>query len=666
MFLSIYECPLYLNLKIISHMSYLKYLLIIVVFFPLSLLAQNVDKLESKAEKYFYTEELDEALAIYEQLISMNSRNYQAKYRAEVCSLLTNYRSKPMDVILSYAKTQGRKDKFYNYWMGRIHYRQNHFKKAIKSWKSFLAMKKYKSKELIAETQGMIKRAELAETSFSHPDGYEIEQLPDNINSFSIEYSPVYFDETDELLFLSSVGSSTDEEYQVYHSLRKDAKWNNPTPISNFGNFKKNNANIEVVLESGKLFLYKDQGKGGLYYSELKSGNWSDLVQFDSHLTGKTMDSHFFINKSENRILFAAPGSKQVTENLDLFESVKDANTGKWGAHKLISTNINSIESEDFPFLSHDEKTLFFSSKGHEALGGYDIYKSTLDDSGNWSEPESLGYPVNTQDDDIQFKINSESNSGYFVSNRLETNGGFDIFFFHEANKVYLDGIVTDSNGEPVDHGILVFTPERGTNLIAKISTDEKGYYKVKLGADDVYKIEISFHEEVVLTETFDTPAHGSVQLITKDFKLAREKEVLKAVDETEHAAPTFTEIEKIATKFRHTNKVKLDNVYFEKGSHTLKSDSETTLLVLYSTLKEFPKLVVEIGGHTDNIGTEESNLNISKLRAESVAKYLTDKGINDKQLQVKGYGESKPIASNDDEENGRELNRRIEVLVIE
>lgn len=647
-------------------MSCLKQSLILITFIPLSIFAQNVDKLESKAEKHFYTEELDEALAIYEQLISINSRNYQAKYRAEVCSLLTKYRTKPMDIILSYAKTQGRKDKFYNYWMGRIHYRQNHFKKAIKSWKSFLALKKYKSKALIAETQGMIKRAELAETSFSHPDGYEIEQLPDNINSFSTEYSPVYFKDTDELLYLSSKASSTDEDYQVYHSLRKDSKWSNPTAISKFGNFKENNANIEVISENGKLFLYKDAGKGGLYYSKLNSGDWSDLVQFDSHLTGKTMDSHFFINESENRILFAAPGSKQVTENLDLFESVKDPNTGKWGAHKLISTNINSTESEDFPYLSNDGKTLYFSSKGHEALGGYDIYKSTLDDSGNWSEPESLGYPVNTQDDDIQFKINSESNSGYFVSNRLETNGGFDIFFFHEANKVYLEGIVTDGKGAPVDHGILVFTPERGTNLVAKISTDEKGYYKVKLGTDDTYKLEISFHEEVVLTESIITPAHGSVESITKDFKLAQEKEILKAVDETEHAAPTFTEIEKVATKFRHSNKVRLNNVYFEKGSHTLNSDSETTLLVLNSTLKEFPKLVVEIGGHTDNVGTEESNLSISKLRAESVAKYLTDKGINNKQIQVKGYGESKPIASNDDEENGRELNRRIEVVVIE
>ena len=647
-------------------MNYLREYLILVAIIPLSLNAQNVTKLEAKAEKHFYTEELDEALEIYEQLLSINSRNYRAKYRAEVCSLLTKYRAKPMDVILSYAKTQGKKDKFYNYWMGRIHYRQNHFKKAIKSWKSFLALKKYKSKELISETQGMIKRAELAETSFSHPDGYEIEQLPDNINSFSTEYSPVYFDETDELLFLSSIGSSTDEEYQVYHSLRKDAKWNSPTPISNFGNFKKNNANIEVVSESGKLFLYKDRGKGGLYYSELKSGNWSDLVQFDSHLTGKTMDSHFFINKSENRILFAAPGSKQVIENLDLFESVKNASTGKWGAHKLISSNINSTESEDFPFLSHDEKTLYFSSKGHEALGGYDIYKSILDDSGNWSEPESLGYPVNTQDDDIQFKINSESNSGYFVSNRLETYGGFDIFFFHEANKVYLDGIVTDSKGEPVDHGILVFTPERGTNLVAKISTDDEGYYKVKLGADDVYKLEISFHEEVMLTESIVTPDHGSVELITKNFKLAQEKEVLKAVDETEHAAPVFTEIEKIATKFRHSNKVRLSNVYFEYGSYALNGEAETTLQVLFTTLNESPDLLVEIGGHTDNVGTEEANLNISKLRAESVAKYLIAKGINDKQLQVKGYGESKPIASNDDEEGGRALNRRIEVLVIE
>lgn len=644
--------------------------LVFVLLIPTLVYGQNVAKLEKKAEKHFYTEELNEALNFYEQILKIDSKHRIAKYRAEICSLLTNYRTKSVDKMLAYAKTQGKKDKFYNYWMGRIHFRQDHFKKAIKSWKAFLAIDRYKSKKIQAETEGLIQWAELAESKFSHPENYDIEHLNSKVNSQYTEYSPVYFKAKQELLFLSSNpdggGNRKDGRFHVYQSLRVDNGWSPPELISKFGHFQANNANIEVVANDGRLFLYKDDGKGGLYYSELNGSIWADLKPFDSHLTGRIMDSHFFINEREDRILFAAPVKKGAFEDLEIFESRKNLNTGKWATPSIFSENINSPLSEDYPYLTADDKTLYFSSKGHGSIGGYDVFKSEYDEATvTWSEPISLNYPTNTQDDDIQFKIDQVSNSGYFVSDRFESKGSFDVFFFHEYNKIYFEGIVTDGNGDPVDHGILVFTPTRENNFTAKMSTDENGYYKVKLGMNDSYDVAISFHHEIVHNENIKTPEKSSVLSIAKNFRIKEKKVPLPPI-ELESEDPLFVDIENLGSKFRDTNRAKIGNIYFASASYKLPDDSDGILEELYLGIKDYSDLVIEVSGHTDNIGTKESNLYFSKKRAESVVNYLVNQGIDKSRLIAKGYGDSRPMASNDDEKNGRELNRRIEVMVLE
>ncbi len=648
----------------------MKLFITVILLVPFVSLAQNVEKLEKKAENYFYTEELDKALGLYMEILRVDSRNNLAKYRIEICSLLTKYRNKPIDKIISYANTQGKKDKFYNYWMGKIHFSQNHFKKAIKSFNAFLAQKKYKSKDIIDETKELISWAELLELKFTHPENYEIEQLTSTVNSKYIEYSPVYFKAKEELLFLSSNpkggGNAKEGRFHVYQSLREGEGWSKPELISKFGHFQATNANIEVVANDGRLFLYKDQGKGGLYYSELNDKIWADLKAFDSQLTGKKMDSHFFINEREDRILFAAPAKRGVKDNLEIFESKKDPSTGEWSSPSIFSKSINSTLNEDYPYLTADEQTLYFSSKGHGSMGGYDVFKSEYDERGNtWSAPISLNYPTNTQNDDIQFKIDQESNSGYFVSDRLESMGGFDIFFFHEFDKILYEGIVTDAGGKAVDHAILVFTPTRGTNLEAKISTDQSGFYKVKLGINDQYKVAISFHDEIVHQEVFDTKPSSNVGSISKNFNIAENKKAREVVA-YEHKSPKYVKLEKIGNKFRHSNKVILSNIYFALNDYKISNITKENLQELAKKLKEHPNLKLEISGHTDNLGAANLNMNISKLRAKSVKDYLISTGINSQRLIAKGYGETRPLASNDDEKDGRELNRRIEVMVIE
>ncbi|MFY0625386.1 MAG: OmpA family protein [Reichenbachiella sp.] len=625
--------------------------------------------MHKKAQDHFYHEEFYKAIDEYNNILDANSTDRFAMYRLTICSLLTNHRRQlPLDDILSYRKTQGRKDKFYFYWLGRIYFMQDNFKKAIETWEKFLKVDKYKSSEIIDETNDYIKWAEMAEAQYSHPENFEIEQLSEVINSPFTEFSPVYFKDQDELLFLSSKESLVeDETFIIYHSYRENGEWSAPTSIDVLGTLTAPTANIEVVNKGGRLYLYREHGKhGDIHYSEKSRSKWMTTLKLDAGLSSTKLESHFHINEKENRILFAHRNTGKRND-LDLYETKKDEQSGKWSKPAPFALEINTEFDEDYPFLSADEQTIYFSSKGFENLGGYDIFKSEYDPSSNkWATPTSVKYPTNSTDDDIQFKLIDDTGSGYFVSNRIDSYGSFDIFFFHESAKVLLSGTVKDGNGNPIDHAQIQFHPSRETGLVLKSMTDEDGRYHLRIGNDDDFKVEIYFHDALSHTEMISTPHAGSETVnMVLDFSLADEKKKEVSVQQLDDD-PSYTTVEDIGSKFRQTNKVKLSNIYFQSGSSQLTEDNYGRLRGLLKALQDYPNLKIEIAGHTDNLGVKSANLELSKQRALSVANHLNAKGIKANRLVPRGYGDTRPLASNDDEKDGRELNRRIEVVVIE
>lgn len=643
--------------------------LVVLMCLTCTLEAQNLDKLEKKAEKEFYAEDLESALETYNEILRIRGNHQLARYRAEICSLLTKYRDKSLQNLIDFGSSQGRKDKFYNYWLGKAHFRQDHFTKAVESWNKFLKLKKFKSKIIIGETKGLIERALLAHEQYSHPDNYEVEHLHNNVNSKYSEYSPVYFQDKEELLFLSSRPQnklkSKHGNFHVYHSYRDGNEWANPTMIGRFGTFEEGNANIEVVNNDGRLFVYKEKRGGELYYSEYQNDEWSDLIEFDARITQSKLESHFYINEKEDRVLFAAR-TKGKPGDLDIFESYKDPSTGKWSKPEDLGNIVNSEFDEDYPSLSIDEKTLYFSTKGFESMGGYDVYKSEWNEkSGKWSKPESLKYPVNTPNDDIQFKLDKDQSSGYFVSDRYGSNGGFDVFFFHTSEKVQLEGIVVDNNGNTVELAEIHFIPKRKTGLLVKTMTDDKGQYKAKISGNDQITVEISIDHELVFSDRIETPKVGAFPLhMHKDFTIQTDKKAVKvAIYDLED--PEYTDLENITNKFRHSNKALLGNIYFDFAQYEINGDGRALLNDLTKTLKTNKDLRIQISGHTDNFGTEEVNMLVSQKRAEVVKRFLMLRGIDEGRLVAKGYGETRPVGSNEDAQ-GRFLNRRIEVVVLE
>lgn len=557
-------------------------------------------------------------------------------------------------------------------------------------------------------------------------DAVVVYALQAPINSKASEMSPVYSEARGELLFASN-GANPAGELKVYRSVKKGLEWGKPEVIPILGSFKKENASFEVVNEDGKLFFYKDVKGGDIFYSQPGKNGWLAPVEFDSKVSSTHLASHFFINEHEDRIIFATAQNKKKGGGLDLFESFKNSKTGKWTKPTAFAAVIDSEYDEDSPYLSADEQKLYFSSNRPNGLGGFDVYISTFDSANlSWTEPVNLGAPINSPGDDVQYKQNKDGESGYFVSNREGALGDFDIYYFWKMEKAFVEGRVVNAlNNKPLADGEIRFYPSRFPDQNFSVPLNAYGKYRLEVNSDDIFRVEIVSGGQTIGAEQFEIhDAEGERITHFKDFyfiptnateeqvaayqnakKPAEPKDNQQVVNQLiERAKTAAKEPEKKSepaarnttastTKksepkaepkqpvkepevktsqlaqlsgYKTGSKAILHNVYFNPGTSMLTDQSNEVLNELLKFLRSNPNTRVEISGHSDNQGSADVNQWLSQRRAESVAKWLIKNGIAADRLATKGYGESAPLASNDDEEGGRELNRRIEVLVIQ
>lgn len=648
--------------------------------------AQRVFKLYSDAEETFYDEDFAEALIKYRAIEEIDSAYEDIQYKIEICKLLSITQYENMQPFNNYESIMAEQDKFYYYWKGRILMKEYQFEEALASLRKFVDLPAKKSDEILAEAKRWADWAVAAKKFMDNPKFYEIHLLEKGLNTEYAELSPVYFSDKEELLFLSNRDPQRPDQFQIYHSRHEGSRaWSEPEVIYNVGTFTRENSNIEVVAEDGRLFQFRTDKGGDLFYSEpttTKTG-WSAPKEFDSKISSTHLSSHFFINEHEDRIIFAKNVGSKKEPNLDLFQSFRDPESGDWSKPALFATTINSEYNEDSPYLSPDEKTLYFASDGHETMGGYDIFKSEFDSTTlTWSEPENLGFPINSPDDEIHFKLNSDQMSGYFTSNRLHTIGDYDIFFFWEIHTVKIKGRLIDGpTGEPITNARIFFRPVEYTDMYFFSPVDEKGQYEMEINADDVYKVIVKKdgESEEISLEDFEIHATGGTSTTyLKDFYIGK----VPVVAPTASTKPVVTrnqptrkqpiksvprresKIEDLGKMNNSSDRAVVRNIYFDFGNTKVTDESLPVLQAIFDKMREYPQMKIEIAGHTDNIGDDETNQWISQKRADAVRNWLIQKGISKTRIIAKGYGESQPMATNDNEKEGRELNRRIEIIV--
>jgi outer membrane protein OmpA-like peptidoglycan-associated protein/YHS domain-containing protein len=460
----------------------------------------------------------------------------------------------------------------------------------------------------------------------------------------------------------------------VYVSVKKDDKWVKPVYLDDCDiNSKRSDAMLWVTNKEDKRYFYDGFVRGGtIYVTTFKKNKWTNPDKLTRRINSKEKESSLSITADGKTMYFVSDNSKNNFGGKDIFYSKLSAK-GKWEEPKNLGSNINTIYDEEGVYIRPDGKTLYFSSKGHNSMGGYDIFKSELDASGKWSKPENIGYPVNTPDDELFFRPLNSNRLAYFSSVRNEGKGGWDIYrviFLGEEKKMLLktdEQLVAYFEKPLVD----IFSKKAAevkidSSFVMKgiiMDAATKAPLKARLNLIDIdlsQAIGTAISDSVTgaYQVSFPKPKNYGIEINAKDYMFYLDVVDLSKVT-TREVLKNFT-----LNKIKAGTKVVLKNIYFETGKAVLKEESFVELDKVVGFLKENTDLKIEISGHTDNVGGLAYNIKLSGNRAQAVVDYLVSKGIAQEQLIAKGYGPNQPIAPNTNAK-GRQLNRRVEFKIL-
>lgn len=397
-------------------------------------------------------------------------------------------------------------------------------------------------------------------------------------------------------------------------------------------------------------FISRDYDNCDIYMSTRVGDGWSELKSLGPNINGvKTWESQPSISADGKTLYFASIRESNVgfdpdNPTSDIYYSTKDEK-GNWSKAKNLGSKINTPGNEKSPFIHSDSQTLYFSSDGHLGIGGYDIFFSKFRD-GDWTKPVNIGYPINTQNNDLGFVVNTQGTKAYFASNKLNGKGGWDIYaidLYKEARpeKVFLvKGQLVDDNGYALSDAKLEVKNTRTEEVSEGVVDAETGHYAVAVTAknenDDflmvVKKEDYSFSSTLIepTEETFEKPIEVNFEV--KPIEAGKS--------------------------------VQINDIYYATASYEINQKSYAVLNEFAEFLKSNPTVKVEIRGHTDNIGSAQTNITLSNRRAQAVYDYLLSKGVPKANVSYKGYGPNMPIADNRTEA-GRAKNRRTEFYIL-
>ncbi len=492
------------------------------------------------------------------------------------------------------------------------------------------------------------------------PEGLNTEvasvRLSENVNSPYKEIKPLISPNGDILYFSrqnhpDNVGGVDDIEDIWYSEKDKTSgEWqvakNIGAPLNNEGpNFISSitpDGNTAILLLGNK---YGKNGKmtAGVSISTKTSEGWEEPISLeiknDYNLSPKV--GYYLANN--RKVLVMSVQRKDTKGDRDLYVSFL-GNDNTWSEPKNLGDNVNSASEESSPFLAPDDKTLYFSSKGYSGFGGTDIYVTRrLDDTWeNWSEPENLGPGINSANDDIFFNIDPKGENAYF--SRSMSGDDADIFsismpdLFRPTAVILVKGKVFDRKSKKPISARIFYEKLPGGEEIGTVNSDPvTGEYQILLPSGEKYGYLAESAGYVAINENIDLENSTEYAEITQNLILVP--------------------IEEEVT-------IRLNNIFFDFDKSSLKDGSFPELNRLTEMLNTNTSMEIEISGHTDNVGTRKYNQTLSERRAQAVFKYLVDKGISESRLTTVGYGKDRPMVSNDDEEDGRELNRRVEFKI--
>lgn len=485
-----------------------------------------------------------------------------------------------------------------------------------------------------------IKELEYTWYMIQNPVPFTPKNLGNVINTPAYELYPYLSPDGNRLYF-----TRHEKNEDLYYAEKINGEWAEVHPL-NFNT--PQNEGAQTVSADDRLILFtacnhpSGLGSCDIFYSFSNNGKWNAPSGIGAPINSTDWDSQPCISGNGMSIVFSSnrPGGKG---GKDLYISYLNKDN-QWMEPQNLGSVINTSGDEESPFLHADGRTLYFISNGHPTIGGKDLYFSVLSDEGIWSKPENLGYPINTEGDESSIYVALDGKSAFVSSVREEGQGKLDIYEFtlNESAQAqaatYVKAIVRDAPTQKlldVQYSIFDFS---NNQLFAQGRTNNDGDFLICMPLDKTFRLQIEKEAYVFYSEQFQPQSTSASQPFLLEVNLN----------------PIALGASLI-----------LKNVQFKTDSYELEAVSFPELEKLIDLLKKNPPIKAVIQGHTDNVGNPKYNFDLSQKRAQSVVEYLVKNGIPLDRLMAKGFGESKPISTNDTEE-GRQLNRRTEFVIIE
>ncbi len=661
--------------------------------------SKKIQKLTNQSNKYVALEDWYKALESLQELNDLKPNDPDINYKLGLAYFNTLNKALSLEYF-QIAERGNYPGEELNYYLARAYHYNHDFDQAIAYYEKYdadLDLSDDLDRNRHHEVSRYLENSATGKALLPDSILLEIENAGPNINSVYPDYVPVVSADESTMLFTSRRSNTTggkvnrDGQYfeDIYLSTKKrDGSWSDPVQLGKPINTKDHDACIGLSPDGTVLFLYKDTGGGDIYVSEVRGNNpknWGKPEQIPGEINTEYWEGSASMSPDGNLLYFSSDKEGGYGGS-DLYRCTRRSD-GSWGNPVNLGPIINTPYDEDAPQIHSDGITLFFSSRGHDGIGGYDIFSSVLDqDNKTWSKPRNIGYPVNTANEDIYFSLSSDGSKGYFTSYRFDSYGEKDIYIMHRplsSPTLFLfKGTVTDKETqEPLSATITLFNKE--TDQVDTVVTSDilTGRYAFNMEFDTDYNLSVEAEDFQFHTEDlrFDYQAdlfeHIMNFVVEKDRMYVVELQGDTTQIAVNEKSSLFGDPSPVPDSEKDTRDVSdrdfervksgraivLRNVHFDFNKSTLKRESIKTLNQVYNFLAQNPELFFEVAGHTDHIGSQAYNQRLSERRARAVYNYLVTKGVAPNHLSPKGYGESKPIATNRTPE-GRRLNRRAEL----
>lgn len=535
-------------------------------------------------------------------------------------------------------------------YLGDHFFYEGQYEKSKRMMESYLGYTQLKPKNE-ERARFVLANVEFAIEKIKEPVIFEPVALPPPLNQYKLQYFPVLTVDNNSIIFTRRLGTDPRHDEDIYISVRnEEGRWTEPVSISGEINSRMNEGTCTISADGKTLIFTSCQdtnsfGSCDLYISKKVGERWSKPSNIGRPINSSAWESQPSLS-ADGRTLYFVSNRRGGKGLRDIYVSKMNADN-QWQQPVNLGDTINTKEDDISPFIHVNGESLYFASEGHLGFGGLDLYLSEKSAEG-WSLPKNLGYPINDNNDQASLFITADGNKGYYSHEESDLIQGLidgQIFEFDvpETARVrkrsnFLTGKVFDSETKKVLQAQIELFDLSSGELKSVVQSDPvDGRYSVVLTQGGEYGIYATSPGYLYKNQNYNYVEKEEFEPEQLDIYLDPIKSGSTAI---------------------------LNNIFFEYNKYDLQNKSITELKEIVKLLIENQDIKVEIGGHTDNIGSQAYNKELSLNRAKSVRDYLISNGILVERIEIAGYGAEKPLVDNTTEEN-RSKNRRIEFKIL-